>query len=78
MTTYEIKRPGGQWSPAGDDIETAEAAVKGLNDRSQPSTIVWVRNNFNGSVTVFETQSIGPVGNRGSYQRFYGTTELPS
>jgi hypothetical protein len=78
LATYEIKRPGdASWQDAGETIDEAEAAMRARNDRFQPSTIVYCRNNFNGSVTVFEVGSLS-IGNRGSYQRFYATDQVPS
>jgi hypothetical protein len=74
VSTYEVKRAGRlDWSPAGETVEEAETAVQTLNDRAQPSTIVLLRNNFNGSVTVFETFNLGRPTNHGPYQRFYAT-----
>lgn len=66
------------WSPAGETVAEAETAVQTLNDRAQSSTIVLLRNNFNGTVTVFETFNLGGPTNHGSYQRFYGTDTLPN
>lgn len=78
MPTYEVKRPTDAfWTPAGEDFETAETVVQSRNERLWGSTIVWMRNNFNGSVTVFEVSNVGRPSNHGSYQRFYGTDHLP-
>lgn len=78
MPTYEIKRPRGEWISAGEELTDAEAAMRAQRDRSQPSTVVWLRNNFNGSVTVFEVDGLGHVGNRGPYGAFYSTDTLPA
>jgi len=78
MATYEIKRPGDAgWQDAGETVETAETAMRARYDTFSPSTILYCRNNFNGSVTVFEVTKFS-IGNRGSYQRFYNTDLLPN
>lgn len=76
--SYDVKRAGiGEWESAGTTYEEAVAKGMGLRDTAQSSTLVLIRNNFNGSITVFEYPS-GPAGplsepmNRGGYERFYG------
>lgn len=78
MATYRI-RPAteGPWLDAGDSIEDAMAALAQLGRDRAPTTartLVWVRNDFNGSTTVFEVDALGHVTNHGPYDRFYGRT----
>lgn len=83
MSTYEIKvpaQPEKGWQPVGETHEEAEAAARqaGRDRRSTDArTLVWVRNNFNASVTVFQVDALGHISNLGPYSRFYNTEALP-
>ncbi len=72
---YEVKAPGKDWVKLDtDDINVVEAEVKKMWDRSQPSTIIHVKNLFNNSITVFIVSGWGggSIESVQSYEQFYG------
>jgi hypothetical protein len=71
--SYQFKRAGqGEWQDGGATFQGALEAAKALIDRAQSSTIMLIRNGFNGSVTVVEIDALGNTNSVQSYEQFYG------
>lgn len=71
--TYEV-RPASHatWTPAGETLAEAEVAMRRMG--KGPSDLLILRNNFNNSLFVYETNSLGYLTPKGTYEQFYGNT----
>jgi hypothetical protein len=71
--TYEV-RPAADatWTPAGETLAEAEVAMRRMG--KGPSDLLVLRNNFNNSLFVYETNNLGYLTPKGTYEQFYGST----
>jgi hypothetical protein len=68
---YEV-RPANEtdWRPAGDSLEEAEVVLRRMGTGA--GRLLVLRNNFNGSLAVYEANDLGWMDFKGTYESFYG------
>lgn len=72
MATYEVRPAAEQnrWVEAGESMDDAEAVMRKMGDG--PGRLLILRNNFNGSLSVWSANGLGYLDFKGTHEQFYG------